>query len=556
MPSRINLIILLFFVSTSLPALDFSTDVSTDLQKKHQRYLDDVEELRADLRKEISKQQGKLLKVLRKLDKTMRSKGQLDGLRPLGERLNHLTGRGGAGDLFSAQRSAPSAPAVVDLPQEAQELEQNYQALLSQLISVHLSELFELRDEFIEDLEEEVRQLMKKDQIDQAGQLRSAASQFSDARLSSVFQPVVNEARCLMTIDVATLSRSFTWSRQNRAADGVVFAWYNAAASNAVLDGRGRPLAVCRVQARGRSYIDSGYVMRLREGACIAEDPAREHLLQACKQNNQLSIEAVIQSDHLNQWGPARIVSFSRDAHQRHFTLGQEGGELILRLRTQVTSPNGTDPDTRLGQLREGPNHIVISYSPGNLQWWLNGEHDDNAVITGDFRNWDDQQYLVFGDEYLEPRPWLGRLWGIRIRAQALEAAHARAAWQQFQNSIEEPVEPETIGARLVAAAKIPDARSILPQRQALVADVFESEDGRRFELLRWAVLDGKPEHLPRQVGAYYELRREPMSRHPQLKEVPVFAAQDNSGLPRYVQLEADEHHHHEEHAREADKRD
>ncbi len=45
----------------------------------------------------------------------------------------------------------------------------------------------------------------------------------------------------------------------------------------------------------------------------------------------------------VEQSGPARIVSFSRDTQARNFDLGQEQERLTLRVRTPVSGPNGQD---------------------------------------------------------------------------------------------------------------------------------------------------------------------------------------------------------------------
>ena len=76
--------------------------------------------------------------------------------------------------------------------------------------------------------------------------------------------------------------------------------------------------------------------MVLSEGAFLAED-ANTDLLTACRKSNELSVEAVIRPDRLDQTGPARIVTFSSDSGNRNFTLGQQNDSLVFRLRTPST---------------------------------------------------------------------------------------------------------------------------------------------------------------------------------------------------------------------------
>jgi Concanavalin A-like lectin/glucanases superfamily/VanZ like family len=59
----------------------------------------------------------------------------------------------------------------------------------------------------------------------------------------------------------------------------------------------------------------------------------------------QISVLVWLRTGNLNQTGPARIVTYSRDNDNRNFTLSQTKRTLNFRLRTPVTGDNGTDPD-------------------------------------------------------------------------------------------------------------------------------------------------------------------------------------------------------------------
>ncbi|OKH23048.1 hypothetical protein NIES593_11360 [Hydrococcus rivularis NIES-593] len=60
---------------------------------------------------------------------------------------------------------------------------------------------------------------------------------------------------------------------------------------------------------------------------------------------SQFTIGIVLATADTRQYGPARILSLSSDLFQRNFTLGQEGSDLVFRLRTPVTGTNGNHPD-------------------------------------------------------------------------------------------------------------------------------------------------------------------------------------------------------------------
>jgi hypothetical protein len=59
---------------------------------------------------------------------------------------------------------------------------------------------------------------------------------------------------------------------------------------------------------------------------------------------SQLTLLVRMQTNNLEQAGPARIVTYSLDPGNRNFTLGQIGDTLTFRLRTPATGLNGANP--------------------------------------------------------------------------------------------------------------------------------------------------------------------------------------------------------------------
>jgi hypothetical protein len=92
-----------------------------------------------------------------------------------------------------------------------------------------------------------------------------------------------------------------------------------------------------------------------------SEKPAAR-LVEAIKQSGALTIEAWVRPATLEQSGPARIVTLSRNATERNFTLGQEGSKLEVRLRTTATSTNGIPAlASKPGSLKAEWTHIVYT---------------------------------------------------------------------------------------------------------------------------------------------------------------------------------------------------
>jgi hypothetical protein len=100
--------------------------------------------------------------------------------------------------------------------------------------------------------------------------------------------------------------------------------------------------------------------------------------------HNELSVEAWIASADLAQSGPARIVSYSQDANHRNFTLGQQQGNVVFRLRTPISGPNGTQPELMTShQPLEGAiqQHLVATFRDGVERLYVDGIEQGTAVL-------------------------------------------------------------------------------------------------------------------------------------------------------------------------------
>jgi hypothetical protein len=76
----------------------------------------------------------------------------------------------------------------------------------------------------------------------------------------------------------------------------------------------------------------------------LISEGAGEVLTRSIMESGTFSISVRCVTADTGQTGPARIVSLSADPYNRNFTLGQEGGDLVVRLRTPFTGANGNDP--------------------------------------------------------------------------------------------------------------------------------------------------------------------------------------------------------------------
>lgn len=65
-------------------------------------------------------------------------------------------------------------------------------------------------------------------------------------------------------------------------------------------------------------------------------------LYNALVSRNQLTLLVAMRPGNLEQIGPARVITYSKDASERNFTLGQIHNTLTFRLRTPNSGANGT----------------------------------------------------------------------------------------------------------------------------------------------------------------------------------------------------------------------
>jgi hypothetical protein len=90
-----------------------------------------------------------------------------------------------------------------------------------------------------------------------------------------------------------------------------------------------------------------------------------------------LSVEAM--TSDTDQEGPARLLSISPDAFDRNLTIGQEGTDLVVRLRTPFTGPNGRSPEFIVPKVFTDvePHRLVLTYNGSTLRLTV-----DDATTT------------------------------------------------------------------------------------------------------------------------------------------------------------------------------
>jgi len=145
--------------------------------------------------------------------------------------------------------------------------------------------------------------------------------------------------------------------------------------------------------------------------------PARAltaHLMQA----NRFLIEVDLEAANAAQEGPARIVSLSANPSLRDLTLGQAGACASLRMRTSVSNANGLPEWTPAVRVFDG-GRVRLAVLFDGVDCYLFKDDELVAVQQGEPRDLADWEMypLCVANEADGSRPWLGKLWHLRIWA-------------------------------------------------------------------------------------------------------------------------------------------
>lgn len=127
--------------------------------------------------------------------------------------------------------------------------------------------------------------------------------------------------------------------------------------------------------------LSQGQLTNIEDGKGVALSPSywletaspAIFLSKRIRQSSEFTIITTVATADITQTGPARIISLSSSILRRNFTLGQQGTNLDLRIRTPITGENGTDIKLSIPEIFANTNfhEIVITYSPANIKVYV-----------------------------------------------------------------------------------------------------------------------------------------------------------------------------------------
>ncbi|RMG86806.1 MAG: hypothetical protein D6714_03535, partial [Bacteroidetes bacterium] len=147
-------------------------------------------------------------------------------------------------------------------------------------------------------------------------------------------------------------------------------------------------------------------------------------MFNALTNTNEITVEAWIRPANTTQSGPARIISYSNGAYDRNFTLGQQGAQYVVRLRTTTNGQNGTNVVLQGGTVTTAMTHVVFTRdASGTAVLYVNGVAVDTKTIGGDFSNWDSSYAFLLFNETGKNRNWQGTMNMSAVYDRALNAS-------------------------------------------------------------------------------------------------------------------------------------
>lgn len=139
-------------------------------------------------------------------------------------------------------------------------------------------------------------------------------------------------------------------------------------------------------------------------------------------EDNTFELELNIHSYDAEQNGPARIFTLSADHYNRNLTIGQDAEDLVVRLRTPLTGPNGAPAFIVNNLFRNlGPHRIIVRVHPQNIRIATNGRSAlDTPLPPHALSTWNPEYQVALGNEFSFQRPWRGEVESavVRVRGQ------------------------------------------------------------------------------------------------------------------------------------------
>lgn len=216
-----------------------------------------------------------------------------------------------------------------------------------------------------------------------------------------------------------------------RFDDAVIARWEFAEGSGTVAADTSGVMPAMDLQLSGVDWIGGGGI-EIKSGSAMATQAASRKLYDRIADpatgSQEYSVEAWIFTNEIDQRGPARIITYSKDTGVRNFTLGQQNYTFALRNRSDAPgiSRNGTPTfytDHNDRDVEVALQHVVMTFDQTNgRRMYVNGEwtEDVDPKGPGSLTRWDPSHQFLIGNELTQNRLWKGQVLFAAIHERAL----------------------------------------------------------------------------------------------------------------------------------------
>ncbi|MGI9420619.1 MAG: VanZ family protein [Geminicoccaceae bacterium] len=190
----------------------------------------------------------------------------------------------------------------------------------------------------------------------------------------------------------------------------------------------------------GAEPIPDGGIRFPSPGIAVAKDPT--DWVTAAVRSGEMDLSLRFRSAIVDQTGPARLLTLSKDILERNLTIGQDGPDLVLRFRLPGTDKNGLIDKQSFLQIPDvfptaGWVDLRISILPGALRIAKDGETLlEERLAAKALESWDPSYKLALGNELTLDRPWIGEIQTAIIRTGDVAIDYAAPEALRFPKAI------------------------------------------------------------------------------------------------------------------------
>ena len=165
------------------------------------------------------------------------------------------------------------------------------------------------------------------------------------------------------------------------------------------------------IRARRGPAVDQDGT-RLFDGHSALISSSAQAWVAAAVDNQELHVRIEARTTDVNQDGPARILTVSRNVYDSALLVGQQGDDLVMELRHPNSDGLGNPPLTVSGAFSDEHWHaIALDIDSRSVQLTLDGVLVQQERLTSPpLAGWDPASRVTVGDEPSGDRPWRGAL--------------------------------------------------------------------------------------------------------------------------------------------------